>query len=335
MDQGEALLEAIRREPADDLAWVALADWLEEAGLAERAELCRLTHRLRALPQRSAARPAVQTRAQEMVLAGVEPCMPQVVNGVGMRLTLIPPGTFRMGAARAEPGRAGGESPRHAVTISRPFYLGTFPVTQAEYEAVTGRNPAHFRAGGQGADKVRGMDTSRFPVERVSWADAVSFCERLSKRPGEKKAGRVYRLPTEAEWEYACRAGTTSTFHSGDSYTSGQANFDGNYPSDGATKGEFLARTCEVGRYRPNLWGLYDMTGNVWAWCADWYDAGTYTRSSRTDPAGPEAGTRRCRRGGSWYMNATQCRSAYRSSNTPGEAVEYCGMRVVMEVGVR
>src|SRR5262249_9706674 len=155
-----------------------------------------------------------------------------------------------------------------------------------------------------------------------TWHDAVAFCQRLGERPEEKKARRAYRLPTEAEWEYACRAGTTSVFFSGDSFTSTQANFDGKYPQ-GTTSGPFLGRTCRVGSYRPNLWGLYDMTGNVWQWCADWYNAQYYTRARVAGPTGPESGERRCRRGGSWYMNATQCRSAYRSSNQPDQAVEY------------
>jgi uncharacterized protein (TIGR02996 family) len=334
MNTGDALLAAICKAPDDGVAWLALADWLEEEGDADRAELSRLTHRLRGLSPKATAREETQRRAQEMLLEGVEPCMPQTTNSLGMSLTLLPAGSFRMGAARGEPGRQQGEGPRHVVDITRPFYIGTFSVTQGEYAALIGHNPSQFASGSRRRDKMlKGQDTTRFPVERVTWHDAVAFCQRLSERPEEKKARRAYRLPTEAEWEYACRAGTTSIFFSSDSFTSTQANFDGKYPLR-AHAGPYLGRTCRVGSYRPNLWGLYDMTGNVWQWCADWYDTQYYTRTRVADPRGPATGERRCRRGGSWYMNATQCRSAYRSSNQPDQAVEYCGFRVVMTEAV-
>ncbi|MBY0229309.1 MAG: formylglycine-generating enzyme family protein [Gemmataceae bacterium] len=330
MTAEETLLEAIRRDPADDLAWLALADELEEEGRAGPAEVLRLSRRLQEMGWTDARRDSVQERLQQLVRDGVDPVMPALVNSIGMRLVLLPAGAFQMGSPGEEPNRVQGEGPRHPVEITRPFCLGAFAVTQAEYLAVMGTNPSWFSREGTGRKDVAGRDTGRFPVEMVNWEDAARFCERLSARPQERDAGRVYRLPTEAEWEYACRAGSSSPFYSGTSFTSRQANFDGNFPSSAGERGPYLRRTCAVGGYRPNAWGLFDMTGNVWQWCADWYAGDTYTRKRRVDPTGPADGTRRSRRGGSWYMNATQCRSAYRSSNTPTDAVQYCGFRVAM-----
>src|SRR5262249_26582368 len=152
------------------------------------------------------------------------------------------------------------ERPRHQVEISRDFYLGAYEVTQRQWKAVMGGNPSYFCKEGRGRLLVQGTDTSDFPVEQVSWKDAFTFLDRLSGVPAEKKAGRVYRLPTEAEWEYACRAGDAGRqFHFGDSLTTKQAN----------TLEARLQRTCKVGSYAPNAWGLYDMHGNVWEWCQD------------------------------------------------------------------
>src|SRR5262249_46839160 len=147
--------------------------------------------------------------------------------------------------------------------ITRPFYLGVFPVTQAQYQSVAGRNPSANSATGSERDNVAGLCTDDFPVEMVTWAAAVRFCKKLSALAAEKAAGRGDRLPTEAEWEYACRAGTSTAFHFGDSLSSTQANFDGRGPYGGAAQGPFLNRTSKVGSYRPNAFGLYDMHGNV------------------------------------------------------------------------
>ena len=189
---------------------------------------------------------------------------------------------------------------QHEVSITKPFYLGVYVVTQAEYEKVMGNNPSWFSAKGDGKDKVKDMDTGQFPVEKVSWDDAVAFCKKLSELPEEKKAGRVYRLPTEAEWEYACRAGTKTAFHYGDSLSSKQANFNGNFPYGGADKGPYLGRTAKVGSYAANAFGLYDMHGNVWEWCQDWYDENYYKNSPKEDPPGPAQGLHRVVRGGGW-----------------------------------
>src|SRR5262249_726304 len=178
----------------------------------------------------------------------------------------------------------------HAVEITKGFYLGTYEVTQKQFKAVMGYNPSYFSRDGKrrasdtdfsykptgGKDKVKGLDTDGFPVEQVAWGDQQEFIKKLSSLPEEKKNGHQYRLPTEAEWEYACRGGATvkTTFQFGNTLSSSQANFDGNHPHPygGGTKGKYLERTCKVGSYKPNKFGLYDMHGNVAEWCADWYD---------------------------------------------------------------
>jgi formylglycine-generating enzyme required for sulfatase activity len=173
------------------------------------------------------------------------------------------------------------------------------------------------------------MDTSNFPVENITYEEAKAFCDKLSALPAEKAAGRVYCLPTEAEWEYACRAGTSTPFHLGSSLTSTQANFDGDYPY-GAAQGPYLGRTCAVGSYEPNSFGLYDMHGNVWEWCADWYDRDSYKDSPRCDPAGPSAGSSRVCRGGSWDCFGQRCRSAWRNGTEPANRHEWLGFRVAL-----
>jgi formylglycine-generating enzyme required for sulfatase activity len=175
------------------------------------------------------------------------------------------------------------------------------------------------------------QDTRRFAVESVSWEDAFEFCRRLSDLPEEKRAGRLYRLPTEAEWEYSCRGGTSSLtpfyFEApSTSASSTQANFDGNYPYGGAPKGPYLQRTTTVGSYKPNVFGLYDMHGNVGEWCHDWY--GKYPTEKVTDPAGPAEGSARVIRGGSWHNHAFYCRASCRGSFEPDQRHDYLGFRL-------
>jgi formylglycine-generating enzyme required for sulfatase activity len=185
-------------------------------------------------------------------------------------------------------------------------------------------------------------------MENVQWDQAAEFCKRLSALEAEKKAGRVYRLPSESEWEYACRAGTTTPFHSGKSLSSKEANFNGNYPYGAGARGDYLRRTAKVGSYKPNAWGLYDMHGNVSEWCNDWYDPDYYKNSPKKDPTGPEKGVvptgyknrntpgvgqwYRVIRGGSWLDEARGCRSAYRYRAMPNEPYQLIGLRVVCEV---
>ena len=251
----------------------------------------------------------------------------QITNSIGMKLVLIPAGKFMMGVPGQNddkpprdksPGETvplrstdGEKCPQHEVEITKPFYMGVYAVTQAEYERVIGANPSAFSAKGQRSSQVWDTDTSRFPVESVSWEDAVEFCHKLSNLTEEKQAGRGYRLPTEAEWEYACRAGTTSTFHFGDQLSNKQANF--NSYSIGA-----LGRPTRVGCYPPNAFGLYDMHGNVLQWCQDWYDVNYYAFSPSKDPSGPDVALRnRVVRGGSCYDSEDDCASAHRGATDP------------------
>jgi formylglycine-generating enzyme required for sulfatase activity len=252
-----------------------------------------------------------------------------VTNSIGMKLALIPAGKFTMGSPAAELERDP-EELQHEVTISKPFYLGVYEVTQRQWEKVVGKNQSNFK-----------QVDSDYPVEQVRWTDAVDFCNRLSNFADEKKAGRVYRLPTEAEWEYACRAGTTTPFHFGAGLSSKLANFDGRFPFGGADKDANLTKPAKVGSYAPNAWGLYDMHGNVAEWCSDWYDADYYKNSPKENPTGPEKGVVktgfakdffRVVRGGCWLDEAQACRAAYRFRLQSSEPYRWVGLRVVCEV---
>ena len=196
-------------------------------------------------------------------------------------------------------------------------------MTQAQYEAVTGKNPTRFSAEGVYKDRVKGMDTSRFPVETVSWEDAVAFCESVGK-----KTGRKVCLPREAEWEYACRAGTTTPFHFGGRLSGDLANCNGDYPYGTDTKGTNHGRTAQVGSYPANPWGLYDMHGNVYQWCEDYY--GPYKYLKDRDPARPEKDKEDLRvlRGGSWNYYPRDCRAAYRRRSVPGDRDDDVGFRL-------
>jgi formylglycine-generating enzyme required for sulfatase activity len=261
----------------------------------------------------------------------------KLTNSIGMKLVRIPSGRFTMGSPDGEAGREAMEGPRHRVEITRPFYLGVYEVTQGEYQKVMGSNPSYYRAGGGFAARVRGLNTSRFPVENVDWHDSVKFCEKLSALPREKAARRKYRLPTEAEWEYACRAGAREhvPFAFGKSLSSRQANFDGNQPYGGAPTGTSLGRAVQVGSYKPNVWGLYDMHGNVWEWTADWYQAYSDRRDLTRDPTGAATGTNRIFRGGSWTNPGSWCRTAKRYQAGPTAKNYLIGFRVACVVGGR
>jgi formylglycine-generating enzyme required for sulfatase activity len=268
----------------------------------------------------------------------------EVTNALGMKLMLVPAGKFLMGSPKDEIGRRDDET-QHEVEITRPFYVGATEVTQAQYrkllKAEMDHNPPFFSPGNSWVQEKFGkIDTDDFPVENVSWAEAVEFCKRLTAL--EKDSGRVYRLPTEAEWEYACRGGSKEyqTFHFGDSLSSDKANVDGERPYGRAWKEPNLGRTCKVGSYRPNAFGLHDMHGNAWEWCSDWYAADYYANSPKQDPQGPASSPvdRRVVRGGSFQFHALNARSAARyygidggdtARNTNGSA--FVGFRVVME----
>ncbi|MGA2621645.1 MAG: SUMF1/EgtB/PvdO family nonheme iron enzyme, partial [Thermoguttaceae bacterium] len=265
----------------------------------------------------------------------------ETTNAIGMKLVLIPPGEFEMGSPKElideelktadgwYKDHLPGEGPRHRVRITQPFYLGAYDVTQGEYERVMGTNPSEFSATGKGKDKVAGQDTTRFPVECVTWDEAVEFCRKLSERAEEKAAGRRYRLPSEAQWEYACRAGSSGRY----GFSSGRSGVPKEYEEHelfgyGWFNGNSDGMPHAAGLKRPSAWGLYDMHGNVWQWCQDWYDKDYYTNTPTDDPAGPSGGSDRVGRGGSWINPARNCRSALRNDFEPGDRRGDLGFRV-------
>jgi formylglycine-generating enzyme required for sulfatase activity len=237
-----------------------------------------------------------------------------------------------MGSPENEADRSSAEGPQHEVEITRPFYLGVQPVTQSQWRAVMGSNPSYFSAAGGGRDRVRGLNTDDFPVESVNWDDAGLFLSTLSSLEAEREVGRDYRLPTEAEWEYACRglAYSSTPFHFGMTLSSAQANFLGYSPTGGGDRREFLDRPSKVGSYRANGFGLLDLHGNVWEWCADWYSPNYYAASPWQDPPGAAGGTARVFRGGSWNSWDRSCRSAIRMRNAPGFRLWDLGFRVAL-----
>ncbi|MBI2808321.1 MAG: formylglycine-generating enzyme family protein [Planctomycetes bacterium] len=252
----------------------------------------------------------------------------EITNSVDMVFVRIPKGKFLMGSPQSEAQRMPDEF-QHEVAITRPFWLGAYEVTQRQYELVMGTNPSYFSATGGGKARFARKDTSEYPVERVSWNDALAFCKKLSTK--EKK---TYRLPTEAEWEYACRAGSTTPFHSGKTFTSVLANINGlKYASYGtAEAGPFHRNPVPIGEYKPNAFNLCDMHGNVQEWCADWHGLEYYKISPKGDPQGPDKGTERVVRGGAWASSAKTCRSAARHRLAPDERNYSTGFRVVMEI---
>lgn len=229
------------------------------------------------------------------------------IPGLGLELIWIEPGTFQLGSAQG----GGDERPVTQVTISRGFWLGRTEVTQAQWAAVMGSNPSNFK----GDDR---------PVEQVSWHEAMEFCRKLTER--ERAAGRLpdelaYTLPTEAQWEYACRAGTTGDY-------AGNLDAMAWYSSNSGDQTHSMGQTHSVGQKQANAWGLQDMHGNVWEWCLDWY--GNYPGGSVTDPAGVPSGSGRVFRGGGWWFDAVHCRSAYRNSNEPVNSWEFLGFRLAL-----
>lgn len=237
-------------------------------------------------------------------------------NSVGMEFAPVAPGSFQMGSPAGEKDRLETETP-HTVRIGKGFWMGIHEVTQKQYAQVTGGDPAHFKG-------------DNLPVEKVSFDDALDFCRKLSALPQERAAGRSYRLPTEAEWEYACRAGTNTPFHFGESVNGMQANHDGTKPYGTSQSGPNLGKTAPVGSYPANAWGLHDMHGNVWEWCADWY--GPLAADAVTDPKGADKGAGRVLRGGSWANAGKNCRAADRYGYAPSSRTNYLGFRVVLEI---
>ena len=275
-----------------------------------------------------------------------------ISKSTGLKMVAISPGSFTMGSPPKERGRQDDEL-QHKVRISQPFLLGRWEVTQEQYHKIMKTNPSYFAPKG-GGNKILMTDaTQKYPVEKVSWYDAIDFCNRLSQQDGyppyykiEKVfkpnnsitaakvtiiGGNGYRLPTEAEWEYACRAGTPTLFHFGTSTKQNHANVKSQLQKGayGIRRGwKSLNRTTDAGSYPANTWGLYDMHGNVAEWCWDYYDRDYYVKSPEIDPTGPATGKHRVVRGGSWLTADHLCRSASRFPIDPGQANYTTGFRV-------
>lgn len=230
---------------------------------------------------------------------------------LSLDLVLIPGGTFMMGDNRHHQD----EQPIHQVTLS-PFYMSKYAITQAQYRSIMGEDVGS----GLGAD---------YPIEQVSWDDAISFCTKLSQ-----KTGKQYSLPSESQWEYACRAQTTSNFHFGETITADLVNYNGEYPYNGAPIGQNRAQSTPVGTFPANAFGLYDMHGNVWEWCLDQYQLNYLTApidgSAFLDPSSSAGSSKRVMRGGSWDYVAKGCRSSVRCSLDSGLRMNGCGFRVVL-----
>jgi formylglycine-generating enzyme required for sulfatase activity len=327
---GRRWVDDLRKRGMSDTAVELLSSCVESAPAHRPDAAGMLAELLRTLPTSASTKPAGSTTElplAESESSALEPSQPrpvvvaapakELVNSIGMKLKLLPAGEFQMGSAESDD-----EKPRHLVTISRPFYVGTYPVTQREYLQIARKNPSRFSSG------------DRLPVETVSWFDAVAFCNALSQKEGLAPFyaingqsvevpdwnGPGYRLPTEAEWEYACRAGTTTRFSFGDEeYALGQ------YVWYSANSGR---QTHPVGEKKPNAFGLHDMLGNVWEWCWDGYDAGYYARSPAEDPRGPDEAANRVFRGGGWSRVPRVARSAYRFWCEPGGRHGSLGFRV-------
>ena len=286
-----------------------------EKRLEEIAKIGQPIPRTPGRPPRLAVAPLNEKKAKKLQEMWAEHLNLPVVmtNSIGMKLVVIPPGEFQMGSPDADPDAKSNEKPQHRVLITEPFCIGLCEVTQDQYRQVVGHNPSQFQAVGGTA-----------PVDTVSWNHTQEFCRKLSERPKEKAAGRVYRLPTEAEWEYACRAGTI-TRHS-----------FGNDPTRLAEYAWFRDNSADntthpVAQKKPNAWGLYDMHGNLWEWCSDWY--GPYQQSPSDDPVGPSSGSKRVLRGKCWSNTpAKSLGSAFRYSHRPRRDVSGYGFRVAMTI---
>jgi formylglycine-generating enzyme required for sulfatase activity len=276
--------------------------------------------------------------------APAAPALPTITNSLDMKLVQIPAGEFQMGSPETETGRSAHEGPRSKVTIGKPFFLSTNVVTVGHFKKFM--DSQGYTTWAERTKKAHRWNPTRQtteedsslnwknpgwaieddqPVVCLAWDDTEEFCKWLNWKEGKK-----YRLPTEAEWEYACRANTTTPFWNGTSLSSTQANFNGEFPYGGAAKGTNVGKVSKVGSYPPNAFGLYDMHGNVWQWCRDYYLDEYYQIGKKEDPHGPFSGTDRIMRGGSWADQAAACRSASRGK---GREHFYCdnrtGFRVV------
>jgi len=314
----QAFLDDIVAHPDDPSLWLILADWLEERD-DPRGELVRLTRAPR-------IDDGGQARVQALLAAGVEPVVPRLAMH-GFDFVWVPPGRFLLGSPVEEDYRDDDEA-RHPVTITAGFWIGVGPVTQGQWRAVMGNNPSAFSRDGTQSDRVRNVPDdalARFPVESVTWDDVPRFRERAGQL-----LGRAVRLPTEAEWEYAARAGTTTPFPFGPTLNGVAANCDGTTPYGTKRPGPYRGRPTPVGSYPPNAWGLVDAIGNVGEWVRDAFRR-DYEALPPTDPVWEEDDPRRVVfRGGSWDRNPIYCRAAYRNHIGPRAATNNIGFRIVL-----
>lgn len=240
-------------------------------------------------------------------------------NDVVLEMVAIPGGQFLMGSPENELGRYSDESPQHTVTV-QPFFMGKFPVTQSQWAIVAELEKVNIHLNPEPSE----FKSANRPVECVSWNDAIEFCARLSN-----KTGKTYRLPSEAEWEYACRAETTTPFYFGETITTELANYDGNYTYNSGPKGEYCKQTTDVRKFLPNPFGLFDMHGNIWEWCQDaWHE--NYNGAPADGSLWMNENDSRLLRGGSWHNNPRNCRSANRYGRTRDVRGIVVGFRVVV-----
>jgi uncharacterized protein (TIGR02996 family) len=315
MNEEHSFLEDIRSSPDDWATRLVFADWLEERG-DPRGELLRLTCML-TQTAKLRGRARLEARLRKLLAEGLQPVGPFVSNALGMRFACIPPGTFLMGSPPDEEGREYANEPLHEGTLTRAFYLGVHPVTQAQWRVVMGANPSSF-------------DGDDHPVDSVTWSQCRQFCRKLGKREGQR-----YRLPTEEEWEYACRAGTTTPYHFGNRVSTNQVNCDGSRTDPIGLAclrkpGCRRQQTTPVGSFPANAFGLYDMHGNVEEWCVQcpgpegheesvpYWDAVSFSTKSPM------------LRGGSWLFAPGACRSAARNWEAPDIGCYHVGCRLVL-----
>ena len=304
MDAVETMLAALERTPEDDTGWLALADCLGERGEDARAEMVRVQLSLRRDPEGD---PAREGRLAELWRQGTQPCLPTRAGPAGLEFVLVPPGDFLMGAREGDMWQDDDERPRRRVGIGRAFWMARTPATRGQWRA--------FRPDAQAGKPEH-------PATGATWKEAQAFC-----RWAGAAAGLEGRLPTEAEWEYACRAGTSTLYFGGDEVADlravGWCSYDGEWDASGGTR--------PVGERRPNALGLSDMAGNVWEWCRDWYKRRGYADAARQDPVGPRRGRSRVVRGGSWRGGPWFCRSAERRAIPPSSSEPNVGCRAVAE----
>ncbi len=232
-------------------------------------------------------------------------------NSIGIKFRFISPGNFMMGSPQDEQNRNKDET-QHLITLKKGYYIGVTEVTQHQWRKMMEKNPSEFQTNGD-----------NFPVESVSWFDVQAFIRKLNDIESTDK----YRLPTEAEWEYACRAGTTTPFAFGKCLSPNLANYDGRYSAINCPNGKFNKKTVPAATYPANDWGLYDMHGNVWEWCQDWY--GKIYVNKATDPGGPLSGRYKVIRGGGWDFLDHDLRSANRDRSLPDRGLKHIGFRLV------